>query len=53
MFAYNLIRKKDVMEIQESNLNESNSSTAVLENNDADVISVDNQSNENNNKLYS
>ena len=32
------------MEIQESNLNENNSSTAVLENNDADIVSVDNQS---------
>ena len=31
------------MEIQESNLNESNSSTAVLENNEADNVSVDNQ----------
>ena len=31
------------MESQESNLNENNSSTAVLENKDADIISVDNQ----------
>ena len=32
------------MESQESNLNENNSSTAVLENNEADIVSVDNQS---------
>ena len=31
------------MESQESNLKENNSSTAVLENNDAEIISVDNQ----------
>ena len=31
------------MESQDSNLNENNSSAAVLENNDADIISVDNQ----------
>ena len=31
------------MESQESNLNENNSSTAVLENNEADIVSVDNQ----------
>ena len=31
------------MENQESNLNENNSSTAVLENNDAEVVSADNQ----------
>ena len=32
------------MESQESNLNENNSSTAVLENNEADIVSVDNPS---------
>ena len=31
------------MESQESNLNDNTSSTAVLENNDADIVSVDNQ----------
>jgi hypothetical protein len=31
------------MESQESNLNENNSSTAVLENKEADIVSVDNQ----------
>ncbi len=34
------------MESQKSNLNENNSSTAVLENKDADIVSVDNQSKE-------
>ncbi len=34
------------MESQESNLNANNSSTAVLENKDADIVSVDNQSKE-------
>ena len=35
--------KNFVMESQESNLNKSNSSTAILENNDADIVSLDNQ----------
>jgi len=38
------------MESQESNLNENNSSTAVLENNDADIVSVDNQPKNSNEK---
>ena len=38
------------MESQESNLNENNSSTAVLENKDACIVSVDNQSKEVNEK---